>query len=585
MRKLFFGIFFALFSLPVFAAVASNTVFNLNGYLTSSGGTPASGTALFTLSIQDASNSCYFYTETQSYTFTAVAPGYFSLPVGSGSSKYGITNLSTIFIQGALTGNTAADFSQAACNSTGSSAQWVVVVTVNSVLMGAVPIAATPLALDALVANSAPKTGFVLPSSASGQITLAAPASITTSYNFTFPATTGTSGYVLSTDGTGTTSWTAPAFSATSGASGALSASASSVTVSGASNFTGPSSFASTVNVAGNENVAGLLSVAGRSAFSGKVGIGTTAPASSLDINGNVSVGSYAGVVAAPSNGMIISGNVGIGTTSPGYKVDVVGTLNATGLLVNGVAVNVGSGGSQWTSGSGGILSYASGKVGIGTTSTNAQNPNALLTVANVSSGSALSVTTNWDPSFGGGGTWIDLDANGPSGIGTGGPGTNAWIGYAYMAGAWAGDSAIGDIVYRNSNLLGKLLFGIGTGNSMMAVTGTGVGIGNSIPSALLDVSGHIANSDPGHPVVTNCGTGANLIGNDTRGMVTTGSGSVSTCTVTFSTPFASMPYCILTGNSNAGVYYWVNTTPGTMTMSFNNPLTITQKFTYMCMQ
>ncbi len=58
----------------------------------------------------------------------------------------------------------------------------------------------------------------------------------------------------------------------------------------------------------------------------GKVGIGTTTPASKLDVNGSVAIGSsYAGYTAAPSQGAIIEGNVGIGTSAPGYKLDVKG--------------------------------------------------------------------------------------------------------------------------------------------------------------------------------------------------------------------------------------------------------------------
>lgn len=48
------------------------------------------------------------------------------------------------------------------------------------------------------------------------------------------------------------------------------------------------------------------------------VGIGTISfvPVSKLDVLGNVTVGaSYAGVNAAPSNGLIVQGNVGIVST------------------------------------------------------------------------------------------------------------------------------------------------------------------------------------------------------------------------------------------------------------------------------
>lgn len=65
----------------------------------------------------------------------------------------------------------------------------------------------------------------------------------------------------------------------------------------------------------------------------GSVGIGTQTPKGKLDVLGGISIGTYAGVTAPPSNGLIISGNVGIGVPTPSQKLDVAGNLNVTGNL------------------------------------------------------------------------------------------------------------------------------------------------------------------------------------------------------------------------------------------------------------
>jgi len=58
-------------------------------------------------------------------------------------------------------------------------------------------------------------------------------------------------------------------------------------------------------------------------------------------------------------------GNVGIGKTAPAYKLDVNGEINATGLRINGTPIATG-GASQWTT-SGSNIYFNTGNVGIGT--------------------------------------------------------------------------------------------------------------------------------------------------------------------------------------------------------------------------
>jgi hypothetical protein len=63
------------------------------------------------------------------------------------------------------------------------------------------------------------------------------------------------------------------------------------------------------------------------------MGIGTTTPASTLDVSGNLTVGAtYSGTNAAPANGALIQGNVGIGTTAPNGKLHL---LEATGSTIS----------------------------------------------------------------------------------------------------------------------------------------------------------------------------------------------------------------------------------------------------------
>lgn len=90
-------------------------------------------------------------------------------------------------------------------------------------------------------------------------------------------------------------------------------------------------------------------------------------------------------------------------------------------------------------------------------------------TITNGTAGVALTLTPGWS---GGLGSWLNIDTTGPSGIGTGGPGANAWIAYAAGPGNWFTNSLLGDICYRNSN--GRILWGISGNNYNMAMLTNG---------------------------------------------------------------------------------------------------------------
>ena len=92
-------------------------------------------------------------------------------------------------------------------------------------------------------------------------------------------------------------------------------------------------------------------------------------------------------------------------------------------------------------------------------------------------------------------GGWIDMSTTGPSGIGNGGVGANAWVAFADTAGAYLTDALTNDIIYRNN--AGRLLFGNdGAQSSCLAISSNQIGVNKSTSlSASLDVVGRTTTS------------------------------------------------------------------------------------------
>ena len=271
------------------------------------------------------------------------------------------------------------------------------------------------------------------------------------------------------------------------------------------------------------------------------VGIGTTAPLSTLSVSGNLALGAYGGganTTAAPSNGLIVSGNVGIGTTSPGAALEVngtaevdtggffkgqIGSLTGPGVIVDapgGLYGRVQAYNFTGPATSSLALNPSGGNVGIGITT-----PGYSLDVEGIggTTGRFLSNTSslnyldvqNSNAGTSGNGSIIRLITENAGGTGSV---STDFIHYA--------DGA----TYINNNetaAFAYTAFQVGSSERMRITSNGSVGIGTAGPSQTLDVRGLIAgnglvSNGTTFTIASGCGSGgsapSSLIGGATTG-------------------------------------------------------------------
>lgn len=308
----------------------------------------------------------------------------------------------------------------------------------------------------------------------SGTVNLAAPTAVT-SYTFTLPATAGSTGQVLTTNGTGVLSWISP--------SGGLPASSGTAAAPGYA-------------FSGNTNTGMFGAAANEIGFStngterirldsnGNVGIGTTTPNAlyKLDIAGSIGVSGAIKSIGylklhTPSSG---------GTNQVLFRDDSGGWETASIIATKiGGSVNSGTLNLSTAGNASQLFLNSDGNVGIGTTS-----PSSPLHVKTT----ATSTSSLFEVPCSGCGSWINV-FNSDTNLGVNN--TSGIRFSSITSGSIYGQ--ISGIQVTGSSLSGALAFATLTGGAStekMRIDQNGnVGIGTTTPTAKLQVTGQMAST------------------------------------------------------------------------------------------
>jgi hypothetical protein len=242
--------------------------------------------------------------------------------------------------------------------------------------------------------------------------------------------------------------------------------------------------------------------------ISSKTGMGgVTSPVNTLDVAGNISCSVItASLHLGTASYATLANTASYVTTSQtaSYVLNAISSSAATSITFTPTLANTASYVTTSQTASYVLNAVSSSYVSSSNSTINTLNTTFLNSTGTLSVSSSTNIvnvndciiTSKW---FNGNtGTWIQLSAAGPSGIGSSAPGSAPWIALASGNGYWFTDAVTNDIAYRNTS--GRLLFGTSAGNANFYIDTNGnsiakqkVGIGGvTSPVNSLDVTGNI---------------------------------------------------------------------------------------------